>query len=157
MNSNLLSKWQKTASHKYNGFPDSSACKESAYNAGDPSSIPGLGRSPRKGIGYPFQYSCLKNSMDGWVWKATVDPKLGRSPVEGNSSPLQYSARRVPWTEESGRLQSMKLQRLGQDWTVFIFNHRGTYWCWLHYEVICHPSKHHLKQNAIMFTINMAE
>ena len=39
------------------GFPDSSAGKESACNAGDPSSIPGLGRSTREGIGYPLQYS----------------------------------------------------------------------------------------------------
>ena len=47
-----------TAQHIYNlDFPGSSAGKESACNAGDPSSIPGLGRSPGEGIGYPFQYS----------------------------------------------------------------------------------------------------
>ena len=40
--------------------------KASAYNAGDPGSIPGLGRSPGKGIGNPLQYSCLENSVDGW-------------------------------------------------------------------------------------------
>ena len=39
------------------GFPDSSVGKESACNAGDPGSIPGLGRSPGEGIGYPLQYS----------------------------------------------------------------------------------------------------
>ena len=38
-------------------FPGSSADKESTCNAGDPSSIPGLGSSPEEGIGYPFQYS----------------------------------------------------------------------------------------------------
>ena len=38
-------------------FPGGSAGKESACNAGDPSSIPGLGRSPGGGIGYPLQYS----------------------------------------------------------------------------------------------------
>ena len=37
--------------------PDSSVGEESACNAGDPGLIPGLGRSPREGIGYPFQYS----------------------------------------------------------------------------------------------------
>ena len=37
-------------------FPGSSSGKESACNAGDPGSIPGLGRSPEEGIGYPFQY-----------------------------------------------------------------------------------------------------
>ena len=35
--------------------------KESACNVGDPGSIPGLGRSPGKGNGYPLQYSCLEN------------------------------------------------------------------------------------------------
>ena len=39
------------------GFPDSSVGKESACNAGDPGSIPGLGRSSGEGIGYPLQYS----------------------------------------------------------------------------------------------------
>ena len=39
------------------GFPGSSAGKESTYNVGDSSSIPGLGRSPGEGIGYPLQYS----------------------------------------------------------------------------------------------------
>ena len=38
--------------------------KASAYNAGDSGSIPGLGRSPGEGKGYPFQYSGLENSMD---------------------------------------------------------------------------------------------
>ena len=41
----------------FQGFPHSSVGKESACNAGDPSSIPGLGRSSREGIGYPLQYS----------------------------------------------------------------------------------------------------
>ena len=45
-------------------FPDSSVGKESACNAGDPSSIPGSGRSPGEGKGYPLQYSGLENSMD---------------------------------------------------------------------------------------------
>ena len=46
------------------GFPCSSAGKESACNAGDLNSIPGLGRSPGEGKGYPLQYSGLENSMD---------------------------------------------------------------------------------------------
>ena len=49
------------------GFPDSSVGKESACNAGDPSSIPGLGRSPGEGKSYPLQYSGLENSMDSIV------------------------------------------------------------------------------------------
>ena len=43
------------------GFPGNSAGKESACNAGDPTWISGSGRSPREGIGYPLQYSCLEN------------------------------------------------------------------------------------------------
>ena len=39
------------------GIPRYSAGKESTCNEGDPGSIPGLGRSPGEGVGYPFQYS----------------------------------------------------------------------------------------------------
>ena len=46
--------------------------KESACNAGDLSSIPGSGRSPGEENDYPYQYSCLENSMDGGAWQATV-------------------------------------------------------------------------------------
>ena len=46
------------------GLSDSSVYKESACNAGDPGSIPGSGRSPGEGKGYPLQYSGLENSMD---------------------------------------------------------------------------------------------
>ena len=46
------------------GLPHSSVGKESACSAGDPSSIPGLGRSAGEGIGYPLQYSGLENSKD---------------------------------------------------------------------------------------------
>ena len=45
-------------------FPDSSIGKEFSHNAGDPGSIPGLGRCTGEGIGYPLQYSGLENSMD---------------------------------------------------------------------------------------------
>ena len=58
------------------GFPCGSASKESACNAGDLSSNPGLGRSPRVGKGYPMPVSGLENSMDcivrgvtkSWTW-----------------------------------------------------------------------------------------
>ena len=45
-------------------FPGGSDSKKSAYNAGDPGLIPGLGRSPGEGNGYPLQYSGLENSRD---------------------------------------------------------------------------------------------
>ena len=46
------------------GFPCGSAGKESACNEGDLGSIPGLGRNPGEGKGYPLQHSGLENSMD---------------------------------------------------------------------------------------------
>ena len=46
--------------------------KELAFNAGDQGSIPGSGRLPGEGNGYPLQYSCLENSMDRGAWQATV-------------------------------------------------------------------------------------
>ena len=49
------------------GLPYSSVGKESTCNAGDPSSIPGSGRSTGEGIGYPLQYSGLENSMNRTV------------------------------------------------------------------------------------------
>ena len=45
------------------GFPGGSDGKESGCSAGDLGLIPGLGRSPGEGNGYPLQYSCLENSM----------------------------------------------------------------------------------------------
>ena len=45
-------------------FPSGSDGKEAACNEGDPSSIPGLERSPGEGNGNPMQYSCLENPMD---------------------------------------------------------------------------------------------
>ena len=47
----------------------SSVGKESAYNAGDPGSIPGSGRFPGKGNGNQLQYSCLENPMDRGAWQ----------------------------------------------------------------------------------------
>ena len=54
------------------GFPGGSEVKASAWNAGDPGSIPGSGRSPGEGNGNPLQYSCQENPMEGRAWQATV-------------------------------------------------------------------------------------
>ena len=54
------------------GFPSGSGCKESACNAGNPGSIPRLGRSPGEGNGNPFQYSGLGNPTDRGAWQVTV-------------------------------------------------------------------------------------
>ena len=49
-------------------FPGGSDGKVSAYNAEDPGSILGLGKSPGEGNGNPLQQSCLENPMDGEAW-----------------------------------------------------------------------------------------
>jgi len=54
------------------GFSHTSVGKESACNAGDPGSVPGLGRSPGEGNGNPLQYSCLENPLERGAWQATV-------------------------------------------------------------------------------------
>ena len=92
------------------GFCGSSAGKESACNAGDPSSIPGSGRPPIGGIGYPLQYSraslvaqMLKNPpavRETWVrsWVGKIPWRRARQPT------LVFLPGESPWTEEPGKL-----------------------------------------------------
>ena len=63
--------WDQGRKHKYKmiSFPCGSEGKESTCNAGDP--VPGLGRSPGEGNGYPLQSSCLENPMDRGALRAT--------------------------------------------------------------------------------------
>ena len=80
------------------GFPDSSAGKVSTCNAGDPSSIPGSGRSPGKGNGDPLQYSgaslvaqTVENSpvmQETWVQSLGWEDPLEEGVI---INPLQYS------------------------------------------------------------------
>ena len=56
----------------FTGFSGGSNDKESACSAGDLVLIPGSGRSPGEGNGYPLQYSCLENPMDRQAWQAIV-------------------------------------------------------------------------------------
>ena len=65
-----LSHWTEVS--VYIDLSCSSDGKESAYNAGDLSSIPGLRRSSGEGHGNPLQYSCLENPMERGAWQATV-------------------------------------------------------------------------------------
>ena len=53
-------------------FLGGSAGKESACDAGDTGSIPGRGRSPGEGSGYPLQCSCLEKPVNGGAWKAAA-------------------------------------------------------------------------------------
>ena len=85
-------------------FPGSSVGKESTCNAGDPGSIPGLGRSPGEGIGYPFQYSwaslvvqLVKNPPA--VWETWVRFLGWENPLEkGKAAHSSILAWRIPWT-----------------------------------------------------------
>ena len=87
----------------YQGFPDSSVGKEFACNAGDPGSIPGLGRSAGGGIGYPLQYSwasleaqLVKNPP---AMRETWVPSLGpEDPLEKEmATHCSILAWRIPW------------------------------------------------------------
>ena len=61
--------WEKSMlQHIRSGFPGGSEVKVSAWNAGDPGSIPGSGRSPGEGNGNTLKYSCLENPMEGGAW-----------------------------------------------------------------------------------------
>ena len=102
------------------GFPCGSAGKESTCNAGDLSLIPGLGRSPGKGKGYPLQYSGLENSMD-YIVHETI--QFG----EGNGTQSSTLAWKIPWTEEPGRLQSMGSQE--SDTTQQLTHHHWDGYC----------------------------
>ena len=98
------------------GFPGRSAGKESACNAGDPSSITGSGRFPGEGMGYPIQYSwvfliaqMVKNlpaMQETWVQSLGWEDPLEEG-MATHSSILDW---RIPWTEEPGGLLSMRSQ-----------------------------------------------
>ena len=85
------------------GFPDSSVSKESSCNAGDPGSIPGLGRSAGEGISCPFQYSwdslvaqLVKNPpamQETWVRSLGWEDPLEK----GMSTHSIILAWRIPW------------------------------------------------------------
>ena len=88
------------------GFPRGSDGKESARNAGDLGSIPGLGRSPGEGNGNPLHYSCHENSMNRGAWQAPVHGMLA-----GNSllSPALPSIMQQPEAsyQKPGPIQSL--------------------------------------------------
>ena len=94
----------------------SSVGKESACNAGDPGSIPGSGRSPGEGIGYPLQYSwvslvvqLVKNTPA--MWEAWVQSLGWEDPLEkGKATHSSVLAWRIPWA-----VQSMGSQRVGHN------------------------------------------
>ena len=103
------------------GFPGSSAGKDSTCNAGDPALIPGLGSSPREGIGYPLQYpwaslvaQMVKNLPA--MWETWVRSLGWEGPLEESmATHSSILAWRILWTEEPGGLQSKGSQIVGHD------------------------------------------
>ena len=96
--------WHYCENSKLAGFPDSSGGKESTCNAGDPSSIPGSGRSAGEGIGYPLQYSwaslvaqLVKNLpalQETWVRSLGWEDPLEK----GKATHSIILAWRIPWS-----------------------------------------------------------
>ena len=85
------------------GFPGGSDGKESAHSAGDLGLIPGLGRSPAEGNGYPLQYSDLENSMDCLVHGVA---KSQTRPSDFHFTLLPYFYKHLPWAELKQRTPS---------------------------------------------------
>ena len=90
------------------GFPDSSVGKESTCNAGDPSLIPGLGRSAGEGVGYPLQHSwaslvahLVKNLLQ--CGRPGFSPWVGKIPWRRERLPIpvflpgKFHGRYSPW------------------------------------------------------------
>ena len=77
------------------GFPGGSEVKVSAWNAGDPGSIPGLGRYPGEGNGNPLQQSCLENPMEGGAWWATIH---GVAKSQTRLSDFTFTFNAMPYT-----------------------------------------------------------
>ena len=106
------------------GFPCSSAGEESACNAGDPSLIPGLGKSPGEGIGYPLQYfwasllaQMVKNPpamREIWVQSLGWEDPLEK----GKATHSSILAWRIPWTYIVHGVSKSRTQ------LTFTFTHR---------------------------------
>ena len=107
------------------GFPHGSAVKDSACNAGDLGSTPGLGRSPGEGVRYPCQYSwaslvaqLVKNPPA--TWETSVRSLGWEDPLKmGTATHSSILAWRIPWT-----VQSMGSQRVGHNRATTTFTNK---------------------------------
>ena len=93
------------------GFPGGSDSKESACKVGDPDSIPGAGRSPGEGKGYPLQYSCLDNS-----WISSCQRKLA-----GCSSWGRKELDMTEWQKKKKKLEGSNQQPLNSFFLYLYF------------------------------------
>ena len=98
------------------GFPSDSAGKESTCNAGDLGLIPGLGRSPWKGKGYPFQYFGLEYSRDCMTVYDHVWPWGHKEPDTTERISLLLGASLVAHSVKSlSEMRETQIQSLGQE------------------------------------------
>ena len=109
-----IQKRKKTRKTGFSAFPSSSTGKESTCNEGVPSLIPGTGRSPGEGIGYPkLQYSWASlvaqtvNNLPK-VEDLCLIPGLGRSPGEEDGNTLQYTCLENPHGQRNLGLQRVR-------------------------------------------------
>ena len=112
----LFSNFQASYGASLWSFPDSSVGKESGCNAGDPGSIPGLGRSAGEVIGYPLQYSCASLWLSWWriclqCGRPGFDPWVGKATQP--RSPLQYSG-----LDNSMDYIDHGVKSIGHNWSV---------------------------------------
>jgi len=110
------------------GFPESSVGKESACNAGDPGSIPGLGRSPGEGIGYPLEYSWGLPLWFSW-WRIRLQcGKAGFNPWVGK---IPWRRERLPtpvfWPGEFHGLYSPWGCKVRHNWVTFTYKQLISY------------------------------
>ena len=89
----------------FGGVPGDSDGKESARNAGDLGSIPGSGRSPGAGNGYPLHCSCLENAMDKGICRATVPGATESDTPERTHLVPLFCQHQPPPTQLSYRLR----------------------------------------------------
>ena len=104
------------------GFPGGSDGKKSTCSVGDLDLIPGSGRSPGEGNGYPLQYSCLENPMDRGAWWAAVC-RVAKSWTQLSEFYFSLKAMRLDkiclaaaWIkkERCQRIKTCKAERLGR-------------------------------------------
>ena len=145
------------------GFPDSSVSKESACNAADICSIPELGRSPGKGIGYPLQYhwaflvvqlvKYLPAMQETWVqslgWKDTLE--------KGKATHFSILTWRIPWTshgvaKSETRLSDFHMTRgiLALQPGIKLVSPAMEVWCFTHWTTREVSRVHTLKYKAIL-------
>ena len=125
------------------GFPGSSAGKESTYNVGDSSSIPGLGRSPGEGIGYPLQYS----------WAPLVAQMVKRLPVM-----WETQVRSLGWADPLEK--EMAIHSSIPAWRIPLSEAPGSYSPWGGKELdttkhsIAHSSTLDLKEKVFILALS---